>query len=425
MIFSVLSYLLVVSAIVSVTAWIAEHALRRLGRPTRGTWLVAMASVPLLLSAPTFAPFGRTAIGRALDTAPVFSLPPLVLQPTAADGGSGTVVVMALGVWLVLSLGLAGALVGAHRRLLRRRTSWDTRVVGGARVYVSPDLGPAVAGVLRAWIVVPAWTLTLPAGDQRLIVLHEQEHVEARDALLLAVGLFFLVLTPWNPLTWWQLRRLRTSVEVDCDRRVLRVEPDRERYGNSLLTVAARYSGSAMALAAFSERPHSLKHRIVAMTQKPSKWTPLQATLLVLLALAVGVQACGLESPMRSGAGQDDPVRTDVVLATADRVSVVDAEATPYSVAPVLSNADEVIEALDLHYPAHLREMTIGGTVQIYAYVLEDGSVSDVRIDESSGNQAIDDAALQVSFVLEYEPATRDGEPVPVWIKVPITFTLR
>lgn len=161
------------------------------------------------------------------------------------------------------------------------------------------------------------------------------------------------------------------------------------------------------------------------MTQTSSKWTPLRASLFVLLALAVGVQACGLESPVRSGVGGDEAVRVDVPLATADRVTVVDPSVTPFTVAPVLSNEQEVIDALDLHYPANLREMQIGGTVQMYAYVLEDGTVSDVRIDESSGNQAIDDAAIQVSMVLEYTPATLDGQPVPVWINVPITFTLR
>jgi beta-lactamase regulating signal transducer with metallopeptidase domain len=96
----------------------------------------------------------------------------------------------------------------------------------------------------------------------RLVVLHEEEHLRGGDARLLAAALFFVVVTPWNPATWWQLRRLRMAMEMDCDRRVLRREPDCEQYGNSLLSVAAKASGVSLGLAAFTERSLSLKRRI-------------------------------------------------------------------------------------------------------------------------------------------------------------------
>ncbi|UUZ52386.1 hypothetical protein LP419_22985 [Massilia sp. H-1] len=43
----------------------------------------------------------------------------------------------------------------------------------------------------------------------------------ARDPQLLGLALLVLVAMPWNLPMWWQLRRLRHAIEVDCDARVL------------------------------------------------------------------------------------------------------------------------------------------------------------------------------------------------------------
>ena len=53
-----------------------------------------------------------------------------------------------------------------------------------------------------------------------------------------ALGLGLGVLTAWNPLTWWQVRRSRLAIEVDCDRRVLRGGYDAHRYARTLVDVS-------------------------------------------------------------------------------------------------------------------------------------------------------------------------------------------
>ena len=50
---------------------------------------------------------------------------------------------------------------------------------------------------------------------------HERSHLDAGDPRLIALAVTLLVLMPWNPLLWWQFRRLRRAIEVDCDTRVL------------------------------------------------------------------------------------------------------------------------------------------------------------------------------------------------------------
>ena len=81
----------------------------------------------------------------------------------------------------------------------------------------SPSFGPALVGVLKPWIVIPRWALGMDAERLRLTFLHEVEHRDARDTSLLLAASLAAALNPWNPAMWWCVRRLRQSVELDCD----------------------------------------------------------------------------------------------------------------------------------------------------------------------------------------------------------------
>ena len=107
----------------------------------------------------------------------------------------------------------------AWRRAARR---WPTVEVDGARVLVSERLGPAVFGLLRRASSCRAGCSRQPEQMRVIALRHEREHVAARDHALLAVALLLMALAPWNPALWWQLRRLRFAIEIDCDARVTR-----------------------------------------------------------------------------------------------------------------------------------------------------------------------------------------------------------
>ena len=61
-----------------------------------------------------------------------------------------------------------------------------------------------------------------------------------------------LVCTPWNVPLWWQFRRLRYAIEVDCDASVLRSGGDARQYGETLLAVGQRQATSITTVAAMS-----------------------------------------------------------------------------------------------------------------------------------------------------------------------------
>jgi protein TonB len=98
---------------------------------------------------------------------------------------------------------------------------------------------------------------------------------------------------------------------------------------------------------------------------------------------------------------------------------------TPFTVAPSIQNRDEVVRAMTREYPPLLRDAGIGGTVRVYFFIDENGQVKDYRVDESSGHQALDDAALSVASVYRFTAALNRDKKVPVWVSFPITFQVR
>ena len=95
---------------------------------------------------------------------------------------------------------------------------------------------------------------------------------------------------------------------------------------------------------------------------------------------------------------------------------------TPFTVAPSILNRQEVIEAMAREYPPLLRNAGIGGTIRVYFFIEADGTVGSVQIDQSSGHEGLDAAALSVAEVYQFSPALNRDEAVPVWVSFPITF---
>jgi TonB family protein len=99
--------------------------------------------------------------------------------------------------------------------------------------------------------------------------------------------------------------------------------------------------------------------------------------------------------------------------------------ATPMTLRPNLQNTDEVARTLERHYPALLRQAGIGGTVTVWFFIDEHGQVRRTQINQSSGYDALDQAALQVAHRMRFSPAYNMDKPVAVWVSIPITFAAR
>jgi protein TonB len=98
---------------------------------------------------------------------------------------------------------------------------------------------------------------------------------------------------------------------------------------------------------------------------------------------------------------------------------------TPFTVAPTLQNMREVQRALTIEYPTVLRDSGIGGSVNVWFFIDEEGRVIQTQVNESSGYDALDDAALKVADIMRFSPAMNRENRVQVWVSLPITFQVR
>ena len=353
-------YAVAVGLLLSAAAWILDRGFARIGLPSRWIWLVAMALTVGL-------PFG--AISRASTNESLGDGAPMVVEalPGAAgvggEGGqaaragpslfewgraaldwgerafgsasatlnaalsSGVATLSALtpdsprfgawiaALWALASAALGGVLVWGPMRLRRLSLGWPRTRTLGRDVRVSPDFGPAAIGITRPEIVLPRWSLALPAPDLSLVLDHEESHVRARDPMVMAGGVAALIFVPWNPSLWWQIRRLRDAVEVDCDRRVLRKQAGPALYGRILVELGAHGRMDVLLTPAISGTRSLLERRLNAMRER-SKRRELPRTLAgSMVALTLIAVACEAMPPLPPDAPAEAPV-ADVAAGT-------------------------------------------------------------------------------------------------------------
>jgi beta-lactamase regulating signal transducer with metallopeptidase domain len=310
-----IAYGLVVSGILCVAGVFTERAARWIGVPTRWAWAAAIGlgwalpflarspanpvASPIDLVAPPAAPSGQAGANLVGQ---ILAIPGELMGSLAETWGvltaAGALFDLPLFVfWLGAASVLLSALAITYRRLGIRASSWPERDIEGHPVRISEDLGPAVLGVGRGQVVLPRWAVECPENHRRLIVLHEAEHLRAGDERLLFAAVIAVALMPWNLFAWWQLRRLRLAVELDCDRRVLGTGVQIREYASLLLEAGSRRGASPMTAAVFVHFHSQLGRRIREMTEKRKGPRYVPSALALMGALVLLVAACQTPVP--------------------------------------------------------------------------------------------------------------------------------
>jgi TonB family protein len=84
----------------------------------------------------------------------------------------------------------------------------------------------------------------------------------------------------------------------------------------------------------------------------------------------------------------------------------------------------EMVYEIQPEYPRLAQRMGLGGVVHIKALVGMDGSVRKAMIYRSSGNESLDEAALEAAPQNRFKPALQNGQPVAVWVVYKVEFSL-
>lgn len=292
---AMISYVVIVGVLLSLAAWVAEYAAKQRRGSRRWIWMttiVASLLLPLIIPnvtvrLPDLVKPAAVETSMALRDATSVHVPLAVLDLGMPNSDSLDPLLRRA--WLSMSVGMLAALMLSGALLYGRKRRWVQGHLCGTTVWMAPDAGPAVVGLIRPRIVIPGWLLHEPPQRQQYVLAHEQSHLDARDPQMLTIALCLLVAMPWNLPLWWQLHRLRRAIEVDCDARVLHGGRDMAQYCETLIQVGQNQSRYIGAVAAMSESGSFLEQRIKIMLLKPGKWARLSA--LAMMGVSVGMAA--------------------------------------------------------------------------------------------------------------------------------------
>ena len=208
--------------------------------------------------------------------------------PSGAAGGPGFKAGWAaalLGLWIAVGLLQLYRLLSAWRSanvlvlLSPRALDIEYRhadlLPPGTRVHLSAGFGPAVLGVWKPCIVLPAWLAAqLPREALRAVLSHEVEHIARRDPAWHALQRVVLAVFWWNPALARLARWLDQARELACDAGAAARTGDRLQYAEALLCVAGRQAPGlaprSLAGLAMTGNAPLLEHRIDALLDSDS-----------------------------------------------------------------------------------------------------------------------------------------------------------
>jgi beta-lactamase regulating signal transducer with metallopeptidase domain len=311
-------YVLLTGSLLAVAALALDSVLRRTMLPTRWVWVASLTGMALLAviapreQQPFAARFDKIVVVPSATLEPSRKAPGILammaeMRETSATSfrtalvsaeRSGARLAGPLAIaWAVATAALLSMLVIVLRRANQARRRWPRADVHGIQVRVAPAVGPAVIGLARPDIVVPGWLMQRSADEQQLVVMHEREHLAARDQLLPVGAWIVAALLPWHPAVWWSMSRLRLAIELDCDARVLHRGVQPRSYGTLLIEIAGQCAGHRIGALALADRPSHLERRLLAMKSSRSRIGIARALTLVGVAALAVVAACEARLP--------------------------------------------------------------------------------------------------------------------------------
>lgn len=280
----------------------------------------------------------------------------------------------------------------------------------GLQILVSDAIAaPVTVGVANPAVLVPEGFAGLPGPVQVAVLCHEAFHVRRRDPLRIFVAEAWCACLWFHPAARALVSRMELAREMTLDRETIATTRDRRAYAQALLTFATADHGPSAA--AFTRRSHvfqrieAIRHEVPAMTTSRRLCAFLVVAALsgCTTAVAAAVAPMPGRSPVVGSSDPQEPVRPGNGVQLPRVVREVKPEYTP--------------EAL---------EAKIQGGVIMSVVVEPDGSVGRVAVVQSlDRTYGLDDQALKAMKQWSFEPGRKDGETVPVEVKVEMTFTLK
>lgn len=125
----------------------------------------------------------------------------------------------------------------------------------------------------------------------------------------------------------------------------------------------------------------------------------------------------------QAATAQPAPESPPAANADAPPSAEAEPESEQISTPPPTVKLPRALRIVDAEYPPGAQERGREATVELFVVVLADGTVGDVQVAESGG-QDFDDAAIAAVRNWNFEPALRGDTPVDSRIRIPFSFRL-
>ncbi len=300
-------------------------------------------------------------------------------------------------------------------RLISMQRRWRRAAVDGRHVLVSPNVGPAVVGVWSPRVVLPEWALQLPERERELMLVHEEQHVRAADPALIAMGFALVLLAPWNVALWWQWRRLRLAVEMDCDARVLSQGRSAPAYGELLLEVGRRRATHVLGAAALGEPASFLESRIRRMLSGVPRWRWAGVTVALVVTVGAIIGACEAPRPV----GPQNESQTQAATPTSAITGTLSAVIAPGDI----DVPPSIVSGAITSFPTLPRLAGIEGPVVLQASVDVNGRIDPASVTViESPHPAFTQVAQSALLIARFRPARAHGGVVSAVVRVTYDF---
>ena len=188
---------------------------------------------------------------------------------------------------------------------LSRAAGHPRRPAAAPSLRVSDALdGPAIAGILRPVILIPAW-MDERADDAQLVwaLRHELRHAGARDTLAIALRELATITLWFHPFVWLAAARWEAATELACDRDVVGSDVEAVDYADALYRTILNVRQQRrlqLATGLFATRS-KIGTRIAALVERPlaPRIGPAGKIAAALVAICVLTVGAGLASQLR------------------------------------------------------------------------------------------------------------------------------
>jgi len=326
----------------------------------------------------TFTSFGLT-------TAPIYKyipfLPEVIITPTQASSSETTVPWLLVAYLVGVALSLTSKLIGMAKvkKIIAESTLINEQ--NGIKIYENnKNLN------FCFWRTIAV----AKSEKQGLLIDHELDHIANKHHFDLLLSNIYSIVFWFNPFTYLMTKELQATHEFQVD--------SNNEYNLKDILPIMNKNKNVIAITS-NHNLINYKRRIEMKTSKRKHIPSLIAGVMLTL-FAIGISAVTSHS-----------VSADEIT-TSDKVPTYNG-----NMMAELSN--------EVKYPKSAYKDKAEGKVIVKVKIDHEGNQTDVEVEYSSGNTALDNEAVRAVKTLEdWNAGTVGGKAIAAWVQIPIKFKL-